>query len=215
MRPFKLFNALILFCVLTAFVGAAATNAISNRTISFQGYLTDNSGKAEQGAVDMGFKFYNEKVEGSPTINTYDNGRGKRVTVFNGNYTTKIELTEDEVAKIAKQENLWIEVVVNGKAMSPRIEMIPAPYAMLVKGIKYDAVNDTVMIGYRGAGIVTANSGKGGLVVEDSIVFGAQKPGGLSDGVGLYLNSNSNARIDGDVEANFVTANQVFGAIWN
>jgi hypothetical protein len=212
MRPFKLFNALILFCVLTAFVSGAAD---SNKTISFQGYLTNTDGTPYQGTVKMSFKFCSDK--NGTNLNFTNAATIERdVTIFNGNYTTKIALDAADVEKIAKQENLWIEVIVNGTGMTPRIEMISAPYAMLVKGIKYDAVNDTVMIGYNSEPVTAAYSGNstsdkngGGLVVKSFIGINKNK-----DGTGgLYIAAPS--KIEGDVTVNSVTATQVFGAIWN
>ncbi|MDR2428184.1 MAG: hypothetical protein LBD62_00060 [Candidatus Margulisbacteria bacterium] len=211
MRLFKLFNTLILFCVLSVFVSAAT----SNQTISFQGYLTDTNGNMHEGSVNMGFIFYNNITGGTALSNITGANANKEVTVFEGNYTTKIELSAGEIDKITSASDVWIEVSVNGTAMSPRIEMIAAPYAMFVKGIKYDAKNDTVMIGYSSPDIVTANSGKndknGDLVVENYIAIG----GGAANEGTVYLNSNTVARIDGDVKTNVVTANQVFGAVWN
>ena len=42
MRSFKLFNMLILFCVLIVFAVADEEKVTYNQDISFQGYLTDN-----------------------------------------------------------------------------------------------------------------------------------------------------------------------------
>jgi hypothetical protein len=205
MRLFKLFNTLILFCVLSVFVSAAT----SNRTISFQGYLTDTSGKVHEGNVSMGFAFYNQQTGGQLLFqyNVIND-----VTVFEGNYTTKIELSPDQIDAITNVNNVWIEVKVNSVAM-PRIEMNAAPYALFVKGIKYDASNDIVMIGYSSPDIVTANSvNTGGLVVEKYIAIG----GGSAENGTVYLNSSgTTAQIDGKVSVNVVTAKQVFGAIWN
>ncbi|MDR1452397.1 MAG: hypothetical protein LBJ25_00270 [Candidatus Margulisbacteria bacterium] len=216
MRSFKLFNlfnALILFCVMTVFVSAdSPQSSLSNRTISFQGYLTNSSGSTEEiSAVSMNFLFYENAEGGNPL---YTKGEDTRVTIFNGNYTAKINL--DTIAKVealASASALWVEVWVDGVSMNQRIEMIAAPYAMLVKGIKYDAVNDTVMIGYHEKEDVSAIS-TGGMVVKNYISIGGEVEGSSLMPGTLYIR-NGTARFEGNVSINMISANAVYGAIWN
>jgi hypothetical protein len=212
MRSFRLFYTLILFCVLTVFVNADTLT--SNQTISFQGYLTGQQAKMHQGMVKMRFRFYEAEAVNPFLHVPIPEIVPLTVNVFEGNYTTKIELSSKDVESIAEKDGVWIEVVIgeigNEVAMSPRIEMTAAPYAMLVKGLKYDAVNDVVIIGF--PNIPTANPGSaGGLVVSGSVLIGGAAA--KQNGIGLYVDGT--VRIDGNVTTNTVSADQVFGAIWN
>ncbi|MDR1113887.1 MAG: hypothetical protein LBL50_02215 [Candidatus Margulisbacteria bacterium] len=208
MRSFRLFHALILFCALTVFVNADTPT--SNQTISFQGYLTGQQTKMYQGGVTMNFKFYKD-ADGINTIETNLQHGTVRVNVFEGNYTAKIELSPEEIGKIIVENDAWIEVSIDGTPMKPLIEMTAAPYAMLVKGFKYDAIHDTAILGFPNT--PTANPGSpGGLVVENKVLINATNGTALED-KGLYVAGT--VQIDGNVTTNTVSANQVFGAIWN
>ncbi|GBR74430.1 hypothetical protein NO1_1605 [Candidatus Termititenax aidoneus] len=197
MRSLKLFSALILFCVLSVFVNAAV---YSNNTISFQGFLRDEAKDPLTGAVAMDFNFYDGSLR-KFTVSVRD------VVVFNGNYTAKINLSSTNIDTIKSAADLWIEVVVDTKPMTPKIQMTAAPYAMLVKGLKYDVKNDTVILGY--PNIVTANSDSaGGLVMQGKMLIG-------TDDRGRSIDVNGEVRVEGNVTTNTLTGTAVYGAIWN
>ncbi|MDR1323800.1 MAG: hypothetical protein LBK68_05100 [Candidatus Margulisbacteria bacterium] len=222
MRSLKLFSALILFCVLTIFVSADHYTIPSDKIISFQGYLTDKNGKAYTGTVFMKFKFYYNSDTNS-SQESFFTSSSQEVTAFDGNYTTKIDLEKDYntiINNMTSTNDLWIEVWVDDHRMTPRIEMTAAPYAMLVKGIKYDAVNDVVMIGYpssKDISVIGNSDSKmvGGMVVENYISIGDDVGTGTTPQGNLYIHGSNTAYFDGDANVNKVEAGKVFGAIWN
>lgn len=190
------------------------------------------------GIVSMGFKFYAGK-DSSGELITLDTARNIReVTVFNGNYTTKIEFTEDEILALNNNNEVWIEVYVSkngsttgimtdGNKLTPRIQLNAVPYALAVRGVYYDALNDIVKLG-EGYQSVTANypytntkniqlatindNRRGGLVIQGQVGICTANP-----------TSNARLHVAGDVAvtgnvfvpSGWVSANKVYGAVWN
>jgi hypothetical protein len=143
----KLFIILGIACSLLL-----ATN--SNSTITFQGYLTNIDGSGVFGTRYMGFIIYGSKT--GPDI-VASGIPYREVTVYNGNYATKINLPNTVLTSLNAVSEAWVAVYVSNTntdptnnpayLMSPRIQLTATPYAANVKGFNYNHGTSTATIG--------------------------------------------------------------------
>jgi hypothetical protein len=230
-----------IWLVLGLALGLALAAPQTNNSISFQGYLTDNNSMPYMGAVKMGFKFYTSSAENATEIFNTTDGKAREVTVFNGNYTTKIEFTDEEINSLNAASDVWIEVYVasnsaaswseldNGiNKLIPRIQLNAVPYALAVRGVYYDSANDIIKLG-RGYQPITKNiniSVTNNTVIVGTPPMGDARRGGLvvQGRVGIGTTSpNYKFHVAGDVHvtgnvrstSSKVSANKVYGAVWN
>jgi len=210
----------------------------TENSISFQGFLTDSNSEPYMGTVKIGFKFYPNAASTTPLLPSFSvdsNPRNIRlVTVFNGNYTTKIEFNDTEIAILNAESNVWVEVYVASKntetkdvmsddnKLTPRIQLNAVPYALAVRGVYYDALNDIVKIGqgYQAAsvnvsttnGIANNDARRGGMMIQGQVGIGTATPAAKN-----ALHVIGNVEVTGNVfvEKGTVSAKKVFGAVWN
>ena len=108
-------------------VGAApvaapeAPAATIGDAITYQGFLTDDSGKPLSGAFSMRFEIYNAVAQGDLL---WESGTIE-VTVLDGLFAARLEIEID----IFNGEELWLSQIVEGERLTPRQEILPAPMA--------------------------------------------------------------------------------------
>jgi hypothetical protein len=125
-RSKKMFKV-IKFTFLLVFLFIMTLNSYADipRQINYQGYLTDPFGKSiesELMAVDITFKFFSTETGQQNLITpvVYSN-----VAVYKGFYNVDITIPDN----IFSTENIYMEVVVNGETLTPRISLTSVPYA--------------------------------------------------------------------------------------
>jgi hypothetical protein len=167
-----------------------ATN--SNNTITFQGYLTNIDGSGVFGDRYMGFILYGVQTGGTPIVNAfpYSEIAYRKVTVYNGNYATKINLSDAALTILNSSPEVWVAVYVSNSEgagdptgvaqylMSPRIQLTATPYATNVRGVNYNATNHTVKLGSDAAYLATAaqSNANEGLLVQGNVGIGTTDP---------------------------------------
>lgn len=145
------------------------TAAVSSG-ISYQGRLTNPGGAPLNGTYTMRFIVYDAAVAGA---SLWDSGN-LNVAVANGLFNVKLGVDQADFDGRA----LWLSIIVGGETLSPRQEILPAPYALSLRP---------------GADIVGEDIG-----AADAILAGYAPATGMAfyadanGGVGLYGGSASN-----------------------
>ena len=169
--------------------------------INYQGQLTDNGGTPYSGAYGMEFRFWNHPTLGSQVGSTITKNN---VTVTNGLFNVKLDVDQSDF----NGQGLWLEVNVEGEELTPRQQILPAPYAMslkpgaVIKGALPDAAiegenTEYGGIGVRGrSGFGTGVRGEGELGVsgQGSVGPGVEGRGGP---VGVQGISDSGGGVSG------------------
>ena len=163
------------------------TAAVSSG-ISYQGRLTSSGGSPLSGTYTMRFIVYNAAVGGSAL---WDSGN-MSVAVANGLFNVQLGVNQADF----NGQALWLSISVVGETLSPRQEILPAPYALSLRpgsDIVGDAIGaaDAVVAGYAPATGTAfhadANGGVGLFGISENN-YGVQ---GSSDGSwGGYFTSN-------------------------
>lgn len=99
-----------------------AAGATVSGGISYQGRLADADGAPLDGAYTMRFVIYDDPISGS---SIWDSGEVS-VTVEDGLFTTTLGVDPQAFDGQA----LWLSIVVEDHILSPRQELLPAPYAL-------------------------------------------------------------------------------------
>lgn len=103
----------------------AAVAATVAGGISYQGRLTDPGGTPLDGTYAMRFIVYDDEAEGSAL---WDSGTFD-VTVENGFFNVVLGVDQSDF----NGQALWLGIVVSGETLSPRQEILPAPYALSLR----------------------------------------------------------------------------------
>ena len=122
-------------------------------TLSYQGYLTSNSGTPLTGQYDLVFTLYDD-----PNVGTAEWGPETHsdVQVKDGLFTVALGVTVPLYANDF-DESLYLAVSVNGTAVTPRQPLLAAPYAFgLVPGAEVEGVPAS-----GNYGLSVANNGEG------------------------------------------------------
>jgi hypothetical protein len=133
--------------------------------INYQGQLTDASGAPLANAVvDMRFRIYTQATGGSPEwMETHTgvatDGDGRFNVILNSSGAA----TGDLAVLLRTSGELWLEVEVNNKVLSPRQRVTSAGYALSapwggLSGVPADFADGTDNIGLAGTGL-SLNSG--------------------------------------------------------
>ena len=93
--------------------------------ISYQGRLTDSGGTPSNGTYTMRFVVYNADVAGS---SLWDSGN-LNIDVENGLFNVKLGVSQASF----NGQALWLSIIVDGQTLSPRQEILPAPYALSLR----------------------------------------------------------------------------------
>ncbi|MFW5942752.1 MAG: hypothetical protein ACOCXI_13205 [Chloroflexota bacterium] len=99
-----------------------AAGATVSGGISYQGRLAGADGAPLDGAYTMRFVIYDDPISGS---SVWDSG-DVSVTVEDGLFTTTLDVD----SQAFDGQALWLSIVVEGEILSPRQELLPAPYAL-------------------------------------------------------------------------------------
>lgn len=157
-------------------------------TITYQGRLTDASGKALTGTFNLTFQVWNDATAGiqlgSDIVLT-------GVSVKDGLFTVKLNVPHDAF----DGQSLWLQIIVNGQTLSPRQVLTAVPYALSLKpgaSITSSGI-DTIHFGNQAGGYaVEAWSRNNIAIVGSSGVTNGTPPTGLHGvhgtgaGVGVY-----------------------------
>ncbi len=114
--------------------GVRVAGTVASR-ISYQGRLTDPAGNPLSGSYNLKFELYDAVSGGSRLWEQTLIG----LPVQNGLFTALLEVDQTDFTG----QGLWLAITVNGQLLSPRQEIVPAPYALslrpgaLVKGSVY------------------------------------------------------------------------------
>lgn len=123
-------------------LAAGAAGALSNRQmnrgnestavvaevasgINYQGRLTSPGGAPLNGTYTMRFLVYDADVGGSALWDSGD----LNVSVENGLFNVKLGVDQADFDGQA----LWLSIIVDGETLSPRQEILPAPYALSLR----------------------------------------------------------------------------------
>lgn len=145
-----------------SFSSPAEVTAAVSSGISYQGRLTSPGGVPLNGTYTMRFVVYDDAVAGSAL---WDSGN-LNVAVENGLFNVKLGVDQASFDGSA----LWLSIIVDGQTLSPRQEILPAPYALSLRpgaDIVGDAIgaSDATLAGYAPATgmalIADANGGTG------------------------------------------------------
>jgi|GEM_PF-4867093 len=184
-----------------ALLGTASVCSIpaftqTDTTFTYQGELID-SGNAASGSYSMDFTLFNALAGGSQI--------GSTVTiaaqaVSDGIFSAQLDFGPQDFS----DTQFWLEIVVDGNTLSPRIAMTASPFSIQTRGIFVDG-SDNVGIGTTNPGYplhveVASSSGR-------AIYSRANSPIGLTYG-GWFLNDSSSGR------AVFAQANAAAGTTY-
>lgn len=139
--------------------------------ISYQGHLTSSGGTSLDGTYAMRFVVYDDPVAGSALWDSGD----LSVEVDGGRFTVQLGVDQSDFNGRA----LWLSLIVAGETLSPRQEILPAPYALSLR--------------------------PGADIVGDSIAAADAALAGYTPATGtaLYADANGGAGIFGDSEKSY------------
>jgi len=191
--------AILMALGLMVLLSACGTSAL-NSQMSYQGRLTDAAGNPITGNRDMIFRLYTSNSGGTPIWEEAHTG-ASRVTVSNGLFNVVLGgLTPLPVSEF--HQPLFLEIVVAGETLSPRQDLLGAPYAFslapgaAIKG--YIAVDATT--GYTST-LNVANFSTGQAIAAQSLSGSAIIGAASAAGDGVYGYSVSGDGVHGKADA--------------
>ena len=118
---------------------APASSDDTSGVISYQGYVTDDTGEPLNGEVSLGFSLYDVDTGGSYLWSeNYSSTEPPRVPVSNGVFNVLLGSKTPIPASVLSKTGLFLEVAVNGERMEPRepVGMVPiALHAVRASGL--------------------------------------------------------------------------------
>jgi hypothetical protein len=99
----------------------------STTTVHYQGRLADSGGEPLEGPVDLQFALYASDTEGEPI---WGPELHEDVPVEDGLFTVNLGGPTGGLPLSLLGGSLWLEVIVEGEALSPRQQLGAVPYAM-------------------------------------------------------------------------------------
>lgn len=181
----------------------AVTAAVASG-ISYQGRLTSPSGVPLNGTYTMRFVVYDDAVAGTAVWDT----NNLNIVVENGLFNVKLGVDQTNF----NGEALWLSIIVEGETLSPRQEILPAPYALSLRpgaDIVGDSISaaDAIVAGYApatGTALFADANGGTGVFGDSEQSYGVW---GSSDnsyggyftseaGHGIVVNTNGNDHYD-------------------
>ena len=139
----------------------ALSNAAVSSGITYQGRLTDADGARLTGTYTMRFVVYNAATAGTAL---WDSGE-MDVAVEAGLFTVALNVDQGDF----NGQAVWLSILVGEQTLSPRQEILPAPYALSLRpgaDIHSDAIvaGDAVLAGYAEAtGMALFGEAMGGI----------------------------------------------------
>lgn len=104
-------------------------SADAGKHLGFQGQLLNTSNAPQTGTYTMTFSFYDALTTGNLQGSTIT----KSVTVSNGYFA--VDFSESDLSGIVFNKDMWMEMSVDGTAMSPRSPVNSVPYSNVAFGI--------------------------------------------------------------------------------
>ncbi len=95
--------------------------------LSYQGYLTDSSGKPIDGFVKMEFKIYDDSIGGNELWSSNKGRNIQEVRVKRGIF--HVILSGIDASVFRSGDRRWLEVIVNKEVLRPRVEITSVGYA--------------------------------------------------------------------------------------
>jgi hypothetical protein len=194
-------KSIIAMCLV--FVGIFAFAQIPE-TMSYQGFLTDNSGNEVTGSVNFLFKLYESSTAG--TAIWQENHLG--VAVENGIFSVILE----NLGSLEFDTQYWMGISINGGAeLTPRVKLTSTAYSLNTASIPDNIVTpqkintsgasaDQALV-YNGTNLTWSSVSGGGLTLPYNVVYdgggyaidmSSQGTGGL---LNLSVNSSSSANV--------------------
>ncbi|MCL4265666.1 MAG: hypothetical protein KJ069_20810 [Anaerolineae bacterium] len=173
----------------TAQITSSSTLIVPDGTtaakISYQGRLTNPGGGALNGTFVMRFVIYDDAAAGTAV---YDSGN-MNVAVTGGLFNVQLTVDQNDF----NGQALWLSIIVGGEALSPRQELLPAPYALSLRP---------------GADIVGAplNASDSVLDVELTGLFPDGRAGGFAapaTGTAIVANANGGTGLHGSSASSY------------
>lgn len=118
------------------FVSIAATAEVPGR-LAYQGRLLKSDGSPEAGSKSFTFSLYPTKTGGTAPLWTETQTLG----LSDGYYATFLGAAQSFGAGLFDSSTLYLEVAVDGVALSPRQEVATVPYALLAGGVSGGVVD--------------------------------------------------------------------------
>jgi hypothetical protein len=135
---------------ITLALGISPAFAALPTTITYQGYLTNNTGAALTGAVSMVVSLYAAQTGGSALWMEPHTA----VPVTNGIYTVQLGSVDTTLVNKSFDADYWLGVAVNGEAeMTPRLQLasVPTAFRAMSADKLNQACNDGQMLTYTAA----------------------------------------------------------------
>ena len=157
--------------------------------ISYQGRLTSPGGAPLNGSYTMRFVVYDAAVAGGAL---WDSGN-MNVNVAGGLFTVILGVDQSDF----NGQAVWLSIIVDGETLSPRQEILPAPYALSLRpgaDIESSSISasDAILAGYApatGTALYANANGGAGLFADSEESYGVW---GTSDnGWGGYFTSQN------------------------
>lgn len=137
----KIINVLFLSMFILCSI-AHALNAGVPAKINFQGRL-EESGQAVNGSRSMIFTIYDAEIGGSVIWTS----QPSNVTVTNGLFSVNLETgTISNISTDTFKGSRYIEVSIEGVILSPRQEIISAPYALVAQTLSDNGCSDNQIL---------------------------------------------------------------------
>ncbi len=174
--------------------------------ISYQGRLTSPGGGTMNGTFVMRFVVYDAAVGGTAV---YDSGN-MNVTINGGLFNIQLDVDQSDF----NGQALWLSIIVEGETLSPRQELIPAPYALSLRpgadiiGEPLNANDAVVEVELSG---VWPDGRAGGFLAPATGTAVEANAGG---GTGIYGSSGNNYGIWGSSQnswGGYFTSEQGYG----
>ena len=151
----------------------AAVTAVDG-AISYQGRLTSPSGSPLSGSYTMRFIVYNAAAGGSAL---WDSGN-LNVTVDDGLFNVPLAVNPSHFSGQA----LWLSITVGGETLSPRQEILPAPYALSLRP-GATVVGDAIAAG---SAVLSGYAPATGTALRAEAGGGIGLQGSSADSYGVY-----------------------------
>lgn len=174
-----------LFCLLSAFLLPFFSSGQTPQLLNYQGRLLDGTNLVS-GVVGLSLRLFDASTAG--TLLYEDSNT---VTVADGLYATLIgdDTVFGTLPAALESTNVWIEVAVNGTALTPRERLVSAAYAVAAReaeGVRANAITasmiatGSVQTVHLAAGAVTVQALAAGAVTTAALADGAVSGGKIA-----------------------------------
>lgn len=192
-QNYRYLGALLFISIFAVFLTACGPDKV----IGYQGRLTNPSGNPINGNVSITFRLWTCASCTNSSDKIFE--KTETINVVNGLFNYSIGSGVVDAYNIAGLDPanfarpLWLELVVGGQTLSPRQQLVGAPYAMSLAGgavigsaHEGDGAggSDTTDINY---GSLTVGAGGGGTALVLGVLSGGSTPGDLIRGCSASL----------------------------